>query len=206
MTAPLQPFNPPVGILSNFCQPHPVTLKMKEKGMFSGSITGDDFSITDVNGREVCKCKGKVMSISARKIFTDPSGRELFHLKNKLLALAKSFIGESPDGKQLFEVKGKFSRLAIDKLLAVLSSKSTISFINASTNQSMTLDLKGDWLDRSAEVTLQGRPVATISRSFLNFGQLVSDKQTYYVNCAPGVDLVLMAAICVCLDERENDK
>ena len=109
--AALQGFNPPIGVFAPFCQPHPVTLKMKEKGLFSGSITGDDFSITDVNGREVCKCKGKVLSISSRKIFVDPQGRELFHLKNKLLALAKSFIGESPDGKQLFEVKGKFSRV-----------------------------------------------------------------------------------------------
>ena len=195
--AAMQPFNPPIGVFSNFCQPHPVTLKMKEKGLMSGSFTGDDFSITDTNGREVCKCKGKVMSISARKIFIDPAGNELFHLKNKLLALNKSFIGESPDGRDLFTVKGKFS---------LMSSKSEISFKNAADGAAIILTLKGDWLDRSAEVSLNGRPVATISRSFLNFGQLVSDRQTYYVNCAPGVDLVLMAAICVCLDERENEK
>ena len=95
------------------------------------------------------------------------------------------------------QVKGKFS---------LLSSKSEINFTNKADGASITLDLKGDWADRSAEVTLGGRPVATISRSFMNFGQLVSDRQTYYVSCAPGVDLVLMAAICVCLDERENEK
>lgn len=65
--AALQPFNPPIGVLPNFCQPHPVTLKMKEKGKFQGSLTGDDFSITDINNNEVCKCKGKVLSISGRK-------------------------------------------------------------------------------------------------------------------------------------------
>lgn len=27
----------------------------------------------------------------------------------------------------------------------------------------------------------------------------------YFVTVAPGVDLVLIAAICVCLDERENE-
>ena len=87
-----------------------------------------------------------------------------------------------------------------------MSSKSTIHFTNTATGQAVELDLKGDWLDRSAQVTLQGRPVATISRNFMNFGQLVGDRQTYYVNCAPGVDLIFMAAICVCLDERENEK
>ena len=86
-------------------QPQPVTLKMKEKGLMGGSLTGDDFSITDVNGREVCKCKGKVLSISSRKIFTDSTGRELFHLKNKRLAINKSFIGEAPDGTDLFTVR-----------------------------------------------------------------------------------------------------
>ncbi|KAL8791730.1 MAG: hypothetical protein Q9195_005667 [Heterodermia aff. obscurata] len=100
----LQPFHPPLGVLPEFCQPQPVTLKMKEKGLMGGSLTGDDFSITDVNGREVCKCKGKVLSISSRKIFTDSAGRELFHLKNKLLAINKSFIGEAPDGTDLFTV------------------------------------------------------------------------------------------------------
>ena len=87
-----------------------------------------------------------------------------------------------------------------------MSSKSEISFTNKSDGTAITLNLKGDWMDRSAEVSLAGRPVATISRNFMNFGQIVSDRQTYYVNCAPGVDLVLMAAICVCLDERENEK
>ena len=195
--AAMQPFQPPIGVFQNFCNPFPVTLKMKEKGLMSGSITGDDFSITDPNGREVCKGKGKLLSISPRKIFTDPSGAELFHLKNKLLALNKSFFGVSPSGQELFKVTGKFS---------LLSSKSEISFVNAADKQPITLTLKGDWFDRSAEVNLNGRPVATISRNFLNLGQIISDRQTYYVSCAPGVDLVLMAAICVCLDERENEK
>ena len=195
--AAMQPFQPPIGVFQNFCNNFPVTLKMQEKGLMSGSITGDDFSITDTNGREVCKCKGKVLSISGRKIFTDPNGVELFHLRNKMLSIPKSFFGETPDGQEIFKVTGKFS---------MMSSKSEITFVNAADKQPITLHLKGDWLDRSAEVALNGRPVATISRSFMNFGQLVSDRQTYYVSCAPGVDLVLMAAICVCLDERENEK
>ena len=95
------------------------------------------------------------------------------------------------------QVKGKFS---------LMSSRSEISFTNKSDGAPITLHLKGDWTDRSAEITLNGRPVASIGRSFMNFGQLISDRQTYFVTCAPGVDLVLMAAICVCLDERENDE
>lgn len=87
-----------------------------------------------------------------------------------------------------------------------MSSRSEINFTNKSDGSPITLHLKGNWTDRSAEITLNDRPVASIGRSFMNFGQLISDRQTYFVSCAPGVDLVLMAAICVCLDERENEK
>ena len=95
---------------------------------------------------------------------------------------------------------------AARRIIVVFGSKSSIHFTNASNNEPVELELKGDWLDRSAKVTFQGRPVATIGRSYMNFGQMFSDRQTYYVTVAPGVDLALMAAICVCLDERENDQ
>jgi hypothetical protein len=37
---------------------------MKEKVF---SLSGDDFTVETVDGTKVCKCKGKVMSISDRK-------------------------------------------------------------------------------------------------------------------------------------------
>jgi uncharacterized protein YxjI len=37
---------------------------MKEKAF---SLSGDDFTITTANGTPVCKCKGKVLSISDKK-------------------------------------------------------------------------------------------------------------------------------------------
>ena len=37
---------------------------MKEKAF---SLTGDDFTVKTTAGMEVCKCKGKVMSISDKK-------------------------------------------------------------------------------------------------------------------------------------------
>jgi hypothetical protein len=47
-----------------FCQPNEQTLQMKEKVF---SLTGDDFTVTTVAGVHVCKCKGKVLSISGAK-------------------------------------------------------------------------------------------------------------------------------------------
>ncbi|KAK5196794.1 hypothetical protein LTR72_001787 [Exophiala xenobiotica] len=191
--APLAPFNPPLGPNQMFYQPNEQTLQMKEKVF---SLTGDDFTVTTVAGVQVCKCKGKVLSISGAKKFTDMQGNEIFTLKNKYFSLHKSFHAERPDGSDIFQVKGHFS---------VLSSKSTVHFKNQSDGNEIELEVKGDWFDRSASITFGGRPVAHISRSFFNVRQIFGDKQTYFVTVAPGVDLTLIAAICVCLDERENE-
>jgi hypothetical protein len=62
--APLAAFNPPLGPLISQCHPEPVTLHMKEKAF---SLTGDDFTVKTADGLEVCKCKGKMLSISDKK-------------------------------------------------------------------------------------------------------------------------------------------
>ncbi|KAE9966180.1 hypothetical protein BLS_007183 [Venturia inaequalis] len=190
----LVPLNPVLGPNPKYCFPEPHVLQMKEKAF---SLSGDDFSIRTASGLEVCRCKGKVLSISDKKVFTDLQGNKLFDLKNKHLALFKSFKAVGPDGSVLFRVKGHFS---------VLSSKSTVEFTNAADGRHVELEVKGDWFDRSATITYGGQQVASIGRSFFNIREVFADKQTYFVKVAPGVDLTMIAALCVCLDERENEK
>lgn len=195
MVHELAPFNPPLGpqpANAAFYSPHQQTLQMKEKVF---SLSGDDFTVHTVDGLQVCKCKGHVLSLRDSKKFTDMQDNELFTVKNKMLAISKSFHGESPHGHG-FEVKGHFS---------IGSSKSSVHFKNAADGQQVELDVKGDWFDRSASITFAGRPVAHISRSFFNVREIFGDKQTYFVSVAANVDLTLIAAICVCLDERENE-
>ncbi|TID26591.1 hypothetical protein E2P81_ATG01063 [Venturia nashicola] len=191
---PFAPFNPVLGPNPQYCFPEAHVLQMKEKAF---SLSGDDFSIKTASGLPVCVCKGKVLSISDKKAFTDIQGNKLFDLKNKHLALFKSFKAVGPGGNVLFEVKGHFS---------VLSSKSTVEFTNAADGRSVELEVKGDWFDRSATISCGGQPVASIGRSFFNVREIFADKQTYYVKVAPGVDLTMIAAVCICLDERENEK
>ena len=117
-------------------------------------------------------------------------GNEIFTLKNTMLALHKSFRAEDAKDQRIFEVKGHFSGMfkqssrgrsfAVKYLhqTPVLSSHSTVHFKNASDNQQVELEVKGDWFDRSASITWGGRPVAHISRSFFNVRQMFGDKQT----------------------------
>jgi uncharacterized protein YxjI len=88
----------------------------------------------------------------------------------------------------------------------VISSKSEVVFKNAADGRPVELEVKGDWFDRSAEITCGGQPVAHIGRSFFNVREIFADKQTYFVKVAPNVDLTMVAAICVSLDEAENEK
>ncbi|KUJ13033.1 DUF567-domain-containing protein [Mollisia scopiformis] len=190
----LAPFNPPLGVNPNYCMNKQTTLVMKEKVW---SLSGDTFHIVDENNHEVVQCRGQAMSLSDRKEFATSSGAPLFSLRTKLLSIHKSFYAELPSGEILFEVKGKFS---------IGSSKMVATFTNASNKQPVEMLVKGDWLDRSAVISMNGATVATIGRSYFNMREIFGGQQSYFVTVAPGVDLAMMAAICVCLDEKENEK
>ncbi|KAL7412991.1 tubby C-terminal-like domain-containing protein [Mrakia frigida] len=193
-SGPLQPFHPPLGVNTSYCVPNVVTLVLKEKAF---SFSGDDFQIKDSNGNVVVQCHGSAMSFRDKKEIRDTSGRVLFKLETKLLSLLKSFFATGPDGKELFQVKKKFS---------IGSNKMVTYFTNASDGAPIELDLKGNFWGGSAEILLGGRTVATISRQVMNMREIFVDKQTYFVTVAPGVDLAMIVAVCICLDEAENEQ
>lgn len=120
------------------------------------------------SGIEVCQCKGKVMSVHDTKTFTDMQGNKLFTIKNKMLSIHKSFHCDSPHGYD-FEVKGHFK---------LVGSHSSVTFKNAADQEKVELEVNGDWIDRSANIEYGGRPVAHISRSFINVREIFGDKQT----------------------------
>jgi uncharacterized protein YxjI len=51
-----------------------------------------------------------------------------------------------------------------------------------------------------------GAVVARIDRKILSGKDVFFGQQTYGVQVAPGVDLALIAALCICLDEKNNEK
>jgi uncharacterized protein YxjI len=68
--------------------------------------------------------------------------------------------------------------------------------------------MKGNFFDSRAEITntATGQAVAVIDRQRLNAAELIGGAQTYVVTIQPGVDMALIAAMCICLDEKRNDK
>jgi uncharacterized protein YxjI len=62
----------------------PVTLKIKEKVL---SFSGDDFSITTLDGRKFMKIDGEVFSLRGVKHLLDERGAEILVIKRKLMSL-----------------------------------------------------------------------------------------------------------------------
>jgi uncharacterized protein YxjI len=58
---------------------------------------------------------------------------------------------------------------------------------------------------RGANRPRTGILVARIDRKILSGKDIFFGQQTYGVQVAPGVDLALIAALCICLDEKNNE-
>lgn len=186
---------PSIGLFPQHQAQVPTALVVKERKL---SIKGDDFKVKDVAGNTICKVDGKTLSIHGTKDFLDAHGKKLFTLKKKLVSIHGAYEATAPDGRVLFEVKGKFK---------IVGSKMVASFTNASDGKPIEITVKGDWIDRKAQMIVDktGYVVANVTRHLATLKEAVMDRQTYYVEVAPGVDLVLIAAIAVAFDEQNND-
>ncbi|CAK9780411.1 hypothetical protein CC85DRAFT_283526 [Cutaneotrichosporon oleaginosum] len=190
----LVPANPPIAVFRDFIAQAPTTLVLKEKVW---SLSGDSFSIKDAaTGRPVVKVAGKALSLRDRKQVMDPSGRPLYSLRSKLMTIFNVQIGEDANEKELFRVRSHSLSLG---------SKLTVTFTNAITGQPVELNIKGDMFGMGSVIRCNGQPIAQISREYFNAAQIFGDQQTYFVTVAPGVDLALIAGICMAFDEAENE-
>ncbi|KAL7008057.1 hypothetical protein EMMF5_002239 [Cystobasidiomycetes sp. EMM_F5] len=133
-------------------------------------------------------CKEKVMSWTG----DDFSGRLVEQ------SLRGSYEAHAPDGTQLFEVQGH---------MKLIGSMMTAKFVNKADNQPMMIQVEGNWRDKVAVMRIAGtgQEVARLNRKTLTAANIFADQQTYFVEVVPGVDLVLIAALAVVYDERNNE-
>ncbi|EGX48236.1 hypothetical protein TWF173_007179 [Orbilia oligospora] len=184
-----------VAIFPQFVAQKTEALVLKEKVF---SLSGDSYDITTVEKVPVFKVQGKKLSFSGRKIFADQQGNELFHLRKEHLSIHTTYYGEDASGKVLFEVKSKFS---------IGTSKAYVNFTDVN-GTAHSLLMKGNWFDTKSDIVDEktGAVVASVNRKLLNFGELIGGQQTYVLTVAPGVDMALMCAACICFDEKNNEK
>lgn len=193
--AQLAPVARPIGIFEPWVAKGPETLVLKEKVM---SLTGDSFDIKTINGQPIFKIKGRKMSISGRKTVTDMQGNHLFDIVKELMHIHSTYVAESPSGEKILEVKSSFK---------LMGSKATVLFKNFDGTE-IKLKMSGNWFDTAADIVDEttGAVVARIDRRLLNKRELLWGQQTYALSVAPGVDMAVMVAACVALDEKNNEK
>ncbi|RYP05413.1 hypothetical protein DL764_003838 [Monosporascus ibericus] len=189
----MNPYPTPLGLFPGFIARQTETLMIKEKGI---SLSGDSFTIKTVGGQPVFDVKGNFFSLSGRKVVTDIRGNHLFTIRKKLLALQSTYYAEGPAGNPILEVIGKFG---------FTTRKFVGRFISAS-GQKEDLRMTGDFFHTSAQIcgNASRSPVAIIERDFFNMREFFLDKQTYAVTIAPNVDMAIVVAMCICLDERRT--
>lgn len=90
----------------------------------------------------------------------------------------------------------------------VRKTKSTVTFTNAADGKETTLKMKGNFLDRMMEIKLgdSDTVVARIDRQMFSGWSMFGGPQTYFVTIAPNMDMALVVAMCLCMDERRRSK
>ncbi|KAI8936661.1 hypothetical protein NX059_007058 [Plenodomus lindquistii] len=194
--AALAPLSQAIGVFPQFFAQGPEAIVLKEKVL---SLTGDSFSIKTTSGVPLLKVEGKMLSISGRKKVTDMSGVHLFSIVKEHLHIHATFKVEGPKGETIMMVKNSFK---------LIGSKARATFTSQNGRQE-TLTMRGNWFDTTADIVDEaqgGVIVARINRKILNSKDIMFGQQTYAVQIAPGVDMALIAALCICLDEKNNEK
>lgn len=177
-------------------KPYPTTIVLKEHVL---SLTGDSFSIKQEDGTPILQVEGKIMSISGRKKVCDMAGNHLFDIVKEHLHIHTTFAIEDPQGQKLMEVKSSFK---------LFGSSATATFTDKQGSQHV-LKMKGSIFDTSAEIIDEARggsTAARINRKLLSGKDIFFGQQTYAVQITEGYDQALIAAMCICLDEKNNEK
>jgi uncharacterized protein YxjI len=193
---PLAPVPAPLAVLPPFIAQQPTTLIMKEQ-IFS--LSDAAFTVKTLDDRAILTITADAFSLSARKHVHDPAGNALFTLRKELFSFPKSYFAESPAGTKIFEVEGKFH---------LGGSRAVGHFVNAMNGEQENFLMHGSFFNVKTEITHErtGQVVAQIDRELWNARQLLGDRQSYAVTVAPGVDVALIVAMVVCLDERRDQK
>jgi uncharacterized protein YxjI len=147
---------------------------------------GDDFDITDEDGRVVLHVDGKVLSLRGRLVLQDASGQEVASVHRQLVSLREKYTIKVGDEKAA-SVRKKFFTPFGDRFVIDVPGPDDLT-------------MKGHLLDHEYEVERGGRVVATVSKRWFSF------RDTYAVRVADGEDHLLILAAVLALDMAGSAK
>lgn len=149
---------------------------MKEKWL----AFGNDFAITDTQGREVYYVDGRALSIGDKLSFQDANRREVAFIRQRLLAWGPTYEVER-NGEVVAVVKKSLFTLFKCRF-----------FVDVPGPNDM--EATGDFFDHEYEFRLGERAVAQVSKKWIAL------TDSYAIDVKPGGDDVLILACAVVID------
>lgn len=147
---------------------------------------GDDFSITDDQGRTAFKVDGKLLRVRSTLFFQDAAGNELYKIQERMVRVRDSMTIERPDGSAAAKVH--------NALITPLRDRWTIDVPGGAD-----LSTKGNIVNHEYRIEQGGQTVATVSKRWFRV------RDTYGVEIAPGQDDALLLAITVVIDMMAHE-
>ncbi|KAJ5109260.1 hypothetical protein N7456_005935 [Penicillium angulare] len=191
---PLPPVSQPIALFSEFVSDTPKTIILKEKIL---SFSGDSFEIKLDNHEPILKVKGSWAPFHGRKKVEDMDGQHLFDITKEHMHLHTTYVIEDPEGEKIVEIRSDFK---------FIGSKANITFHDRN-GKPVTLGMSGKIFEHNADIVDQetGQVAAHIRHQRFNGRKMMFGQDTYTVTVAPGVDMALIAALCICFDEKNHD-
>lgn len=149
---------------------------MKERWL----ALGNDFSISDSNGREAFYVDGRAFSVGEKLSFQDSNRHEVAFIRQRLLAWGPTYE-ITRDGQLVATVKKKLFTMLRHRFFVDVPGPNDI-------------EAKGDFFEHEYEFLQQDRLVAQVSKKWISL------TDSYAININEGVDEVLILACAVVID------
>lgn len=148
------------------------------------SVSGDLW-IEDMEGNRLFEVDGKAFSIRRRHELLDASGHVVYEISQALAHLRRTFEIKR-DGHVVATIE--------QAILAFLGDRFTINMADGSE-----LIVHGDIIDREFRIARGDEEVILASR------RLISIRDAYGIQVAPGFDVPLALAIVIALEQMERE-
>ncbi|GAC1547006.1 MAG: hypothetical protein NVS2B7_22550 [Herpetosiphon sp.] len=145
---------------------------------------GEDFIITDAEGRPVYQVDGKILSLRNTLVIRDTAGTERARVERQLIALRPTYHITS-HGTEVAAVRKNFFSPFVDRFTIEVPGLHDLT-------------MNGSLFEHEYTIARDGHIVATVSKSWLSL------TETYGVDTAPGVDDLLILAAVLALDLAED--
>ncbi|KAL5740270.1 hypothetical protein ACOSQ2_029450 [Xanthoceras sorbifolium] len=144
------PYSTPISVVGpQFCTTYPLDLAIVNK-----LLSGRSFSVTDINGNDMFKVKGKFFTLHDRRVLLDGDGNPIVTLIKKIRTINDRwhvFRGKSTSSKDLLFTVKRSSMLS-----SMFQTNANLEVFLANNKKEEVCDfqVKGSWSDRSCVIYL----------------------------------------------------